>query len=88
MPPKPKTKQWGHKDKKRLFDLIKENNVDITNTSPKNIKVIWQDYFSHQDSKNFCFNFWDFAASLDLETEYNGARQREAGKSQYFFISF
>jgi hypothetical protein len=40
MPPKPKTKQWGHKDKKRLFDLIKENNVDITNTSPKNIKVI------------------------------------------------
>jgi hypothetical protein len=33
----------------------------------------------------FAATFRDFAASL-LETKYNGARQRKAGKSQYFYF--
>ncbi len=45
-------------------------------------------YFSHRDVKNFRRNFRDFAATFDLETEYTGARQREAGKSIYFTYIF
>jgi hypothetical protein len=88
MPPKPKAKQWGTADKKFFLNLIKDNKVDIFDTFLKNIEDIRKEYFSHRDSKNFCRNFQDFAATLDLETKYRGARQREASKVTIFFLYF
>ncbi len=83
MPPTPKAKakHWGKVDKKYLSNLIREGDVNISNTSYVNIKDVRLKYFPHCKVKNFHHNFWDFAASLDLETKYTGARRREAGES-------
>jgi hypothetical protein len=90
MPPTPKvqTKQWGKADKKHHADLISVGDVDISDTSYLNIEAVGLEYFKHHDVRNFRRNFRDFAASLDLETEYTGARQREAGKVAIFFLYF
>jgi hypothetical protein len=90
MPPKPKVKakHWGKKDKKYLSDLIREGDVDITNTSYVHIEDIRLEYFPHRDVKIFRRNFRDFAATVDLETEYTGARQRKAGKVHIFSLYF
>jgi hypothetical protein len=73
MPPKSKAKakQWGKADTKYLLHLIRTGDVDITNTSNKNVKVVQKAYFDHCNIKIFCCNFRDFAASLNLETEYS-----------------
>jgi hypothetical protein len=78
MPPTQKTKKWGKADKKILSDLVKRGDIDITDTTSKNIEAVRKEYFSHCMSKTFCHNFCNFAASLDLKTEYSGARQRKA----------
>jgi hypothetical protein len=90
MPPKlkVKAKHWGKKDKKYLSNLIREGDVDITNTSYVNIEDFRLEYFPHRDVKNFCCNFRDFAATLDLKTEYTGARRRKAGKVHIFSFYF
>ena len=80
MQPNPKGKQWGPADKKFLNNLIRDNCVNILDTSLQNIKDVPLECFSHRNPRNFCQNFRDFAASLVLETEYTGARQGEAGK--------
>jgi hypothetical protein len=66
--------------KKILSDLIKRGDIDITNTTSKNIKAVRKEYFSHCTSKKKCCNFCNFAASLDLKTKYSGARQCKAGE--------
>jgi hypothetical protein len=88
MPPTPKVKpkHWGKADKKYLSNLIRKGDNNITNTSYKNIKDIRREYFSHCNIKNFHRNFYNFAASLGLETEYNGARQFKTSKLGYLYF--
>ncbi len=86
MPPKPRTKQWGHEDKKCLFNLVKTDAIDITDTSLKNIQGVQQAYFSHWVSRIFRRNFCNFVASLNLETEYSSARQHKAGKLRILYF--
>ncbi len=73
----------GKADKKYLSDLIRKGDVNITNTSYKNIKDILREFFSYRNVKILCCNFGNFAASLDLETKYNSAKQCKAGELQY-----
>ncbi len=87
MPPNSKGKQWGPADKKFLLDLIRDNCMNILDTSLQNIEDVRLEYFSHWNPRNFRQNFRDFAALLDLETEYTSARQHKAGKvvMSFFF---
>jgi hypothetical protein len=71
---------------KYLFGLIRTGDVDITNSSYKNIKDVRKEDFAHCDVKNFCHNFHDFAASLNLETKCSGARRGKGGKLHIFYF--
>ena len=74
----PKVKKWGKADEKILFDHIRTGAVDTEDLSLANIERVCRDYFSHRTSKNFCRNFRDYAARLDLEESYHGARRQAA----------
>ncbi len=85
MPPDPpKVKKWGKADEKILFDHIRTGAVDIEDLSLKNIEQVRREFFSHRTSENFRRNFRDYAARLDLEESFHGARRRaaEEGKSR------
>jgi hypothetical protein len=47
MPPNSKGKQWGPADKKFLLDLIRDNCMNILDTSLQNIEDVRLEYFSH-----------------------------------------
>ena len=70
----PKVKKWGKADEKILFDLIRTGAVDIDDLSLPNIEQVRQAHFSHRSSANFRRNFRDYAARLDLEESFIGAR--------------
>ena len=74
----PKVKKWGKADEKILFDHIRTGAIDIEDLSLTNIEQVCRDYFSHRTSENFRHNFRDYAARLDLEESYHGARRRAA----------
>jgi hypothetical protein len=59
MPPTPKAKakHWGKADKKHLANLIREGDVDISNTSYSNIEDVQLAYFSHPKVRSFRRNF-------------------------------
>jgi len=80
----PKVKKWGKKDEEILFNHIRTGAVDIDDLSLENIERVRSEYFSHRTSENFRRNFRDYAARLDLEESFHGARRREAeeGKSR------
>ena len=82
-----KPKQWGQAGREKIFNLARSGLIDIEDTSPANIDSIREVYFKHRDIKNFRRNFRETVASYDLETEYSGARRREAGELRvcYFF---
>ncbi len=54
---KSKRKSVGESGQKFLSNLVKEGGIDITDTSFKTIKAVWQEYFAHCVSKNFHCNF-------------------------------
>ena len=76
----PKVKKWGKADEKILFDHIRTGAVDIEDLSLENIERVRRAYFSHRTSENFRRNFRDYAARLDLEESYHGARRRAAAE--------
>jgi hypothetical protein len=90
MPPTPKIKanNWGKADKNYLYKLISAGDININDTSYPNIKDVRLEYFKHRSAKNIHCNFQDFAATLDLETEYTGARRCKAGIVTTFFLYF
>jgi CHASE1-domain containing sensor protein len=73
MPPT-KANNWGKADKQYLTDLVSAGDVNISDISHPYIKSVRFEFFKHRSSKNFRRNFRDFAATLDLETEYTGVR--------------
>ena len=85
MPPDPpKVKKWGKTDEKILLDHIRTGAVNIEDLSLNNIEQVRREFFSHRTSENFRRNFRDYAARLDLEESFHGARRRaaEEGKSR------
>ena len=78
----PKVKKWGKADEKILFNLIRTGAVDIDDLSLPNIEQVRQAHFSHRSSANFRRNFRDYAARLDLEESFIGARQRAAKEGE------
>ena len=72
-------KKWGQADKDLLNDIINRQLINITNTSLSNIEQARQAHFCHRDTRNFCQNFCNFAAALDLEIEYSGTQRRKRG---------
>ena len=87
----PKVKKWGKADEKILFDLIRTGAVDIDDLSLENIEQVRQAHFSHRSSANFRRNFRDYAARLDLEESFIGARRRAAEEGELrvcFYLLF
>ena len=74
----PKVKKWGKADKKILFNHIRTGTVNIEDLSLANIERVRRDFFSHQTSGNFRRNFCNYAARLNFEESYHGARRRAA----------
>ncbi len=73
MPPT-KANNWGKADKQYLADLVSAGDIDLSDISHLYNESVRFEFFKHRSSKNFCRNFRDFAATLDLDTEYTGAR--------------
>ncbi len=76
-PSQPTTKYWGKAEKASLMSLVNTRDVDIFNSSVKNIKTVRREHFPHREPKNFRNNFRNFAAVWALESEYTGARLGE-----------
>jgi len=87
-PPTPKVRNWGEADEEILYELIRSGAVDINDTSLENIEHVRRAHFQQRSSENFRRNFRNYAARLDLEEAYHGARQRaaEEGKLCVCFI--
>ena len=87
-PPTPKVRNWGEADEEILYELIRSGAVDIDDTSLENIERVRLAHFQQRSSENFRQNFRNYAARLDLEEAYHGARQRaaEEGKLRVCFF--
>jgi hypothetical protein len=87
MPPT-KGNNWGKVDKHYLVGLVSAGDVDMSDISHPYIESMRFEFFKHRSSKNCHRNFRDFAANLDLDTKYTGARRRKAGKVHVFSSYF
>jgi hypothetical protein len=75
MPPtsKVKAKQWGKADKRYLFDLVTKDDINITGTSYTKISRTSKGSNFPITTSRIPVAICDFAASIDLKTEYNSA---------------
>ena len=90
-PPTPKVKKWGEADESILYELLRNDKIDIKDTSLETIKRIRLDHFQHRSSEKFCRNYRKYIACLILEDAYHGARQSaaaEEGKLSVCFMIF
>ncbi len=70
------TKNRGKANKAAFTRLVHNGDVDINNLSYKNINAVGKERFCHCNKKNFCRNFRDFAATINLKAKYSRARRR------------
>jgi hypothetical protein len=89
-PPTPKVKKWGEADESILYELLRNDEIDLEDTTLETIERIRLDHFQHRSSENFRRNYRKYIARLILEDAYHGARQRaaEEGKLSVCFIIF
>ncbi len=70
----PSNKYWGKVDKAALASLVKDGDINISDTSLEYTASVYSNYFSHHDLRNFRWNYRVFLVAFDLEAEYAGAR--------------
>ena len=89
-PPTPKVKKWGEANESILYELLRNDEIDVEDTLLETIKRIRLDHFQHRSSEKFRRNYRKYIARLILEDAYHGARQHaaEEGKLSICFMIF
>jgi hypothetical protein len=85
------SKYWGKAEKASLATLVNTGDVDVYNSSLKNIESVRREHFPHRDAKNFRSNFRKFASAWALEAEHAGARRGEetiGNSARFLFLSW
>jgi len=88
--PPPKVKKWGEADESILYELLRNDEIDLEDTSLETIERIRLAHFRHRSTENFRRNYRKYIARLILEDAYHGARQlaAEEGKLRVCFMLF